>query len=161
MAHAKIEGDNKWITPRVSIGDKVLNSLANGAPVARAIAYVIEAMNFSTDKVNRFTNKTARENAKAVKESLTDSGKPGDSFVYSMPKAENLTEYVDVFSATRGDILKACDAIIATDAIMTEAEAKADEIRIKASHLKVTALAPMPVYSEGVRAKKSGTVLKI
>lgn len=171
MAHVIKNGKAGWATPRVIVKvdgkDIVLNNVSNGTPFARAIAYIVEAMEFSNDKVNRFLNKTARESAHLVKEGLTGNGKPGDVFTYAMPTPETVAtddvKYVNVMSTTRADILKACESIISVDAIMSDAEAKADEVRTKAGDLKVNNIAPMPVYSEGagVRGKKSAGTFRI
>lgn len=174
MPHIKVVSGNKFVTPRISKPGKdgkpvFLNDLpTNGASaLALNIGYIMEVIAHTSEKDNRYENKTAREAGKdAINAGLAD-GKPEDVLTYWLPDGLNdagelATEWVPVMSAPRKDLIACANLLVKADSIIAPAEAELKKIAT-GSGIKLAKDPEYPTYATGTggRAKRAGGITKI
>lgn len=170
------KGSSAFVTPLVMKGkgkDAVNVNLVGGNKFALNIAYIaIASKNIITAKDangnefvkdNRLTNVTVRTAVAEIHEAIK-LGNPADTFILHDVKVyadrENygdITKWQEGYTVTRGDLLKTCDDVSQINAIMVEAEKKADAIAVKhKTGVKVVNDCPVYYTADGATKAKRG-----
>lgn len=169
------KGTPSFITPLVLKGkgkDAINVNNIGGNKFALNIAYIaIASLNVviatKADgekyvKDNRLTNVTVRTAVAEIHEAIK-LGAPADVFTLYDVKDyadrdnySDVSKWTEVYTVTRADLLKTCDDVTQINAIMAEAEKKADAIALK--HVTAVKIVGTPVtyYEGGTKAKRAG-----